>query len=442
MRKSILEYLSKATRPLRKRELARKLGVSHEEYPAFRRALKELVKEGKVARLRGGKYRSIEEANRFVGRLSVHPDGYGFVSLELEGPDVFVRLEDMGPALHGDKVVVQVYGRRRGAKPEGKVIQVTERTLRQVVGVYRSGMVLPDDPRFPVVYVSGGEEAREGQKVAVRIEGGTSRALDGRVVEVLGYPGEPGLDVVSIVREFELPTEFPPQVLQEAETLPDEVPPEELSRREDLRALPALTIDPKDAKDFDDAVSLEVLGDGRYRLGVHIADVGHYVREGGEIDREAYCRGTSVYLVDRAIPMLPPELSSDLCTLHPGKDRLSMSVLVDITEEGEVLGYRIVEGVVRSKARLTYPQAQAAVDGRKTEAGPAWEFREMLMRMDSLSKALVRRRHERGAIDFDLPEPEVTLDEEGTPLEIRRRERLDSHKLIESFMLLANEIVA
>jgi len=442
VRKRILEYLSKTVRPLRKRELARKLGISQEEYPTFRRVLGELVKEGKVARLRGGKYGPMEEANRVVGRLYVHPDGYGFVSREPEGSDVFVRPEDMGPALHGDKVVVQVYKRRRGAKPEGKVIQVVERALEQVVGVYRSGTVMPDDPRLPVVYISGGEKAREGQKVVVRIEGGTHRALEGRIAEVLGYPGEPGIDVISIIREFGLPSEFPPYVLREAESLSEEIPPEELARREDLRALPAVTIDPEDAKDFDDAVSLEVLGDGRYRLGVHIADVSYYVREGGEIDREAYRRGTSVYLVDRAIPMLPPKLSGDLCTLCPGKDRLSISVLVDITEDGEILGYRIVEGVIRSRARLTYPQAQAAVDGREAEAGPAWEFREMLRRMDLLSKALAERRHERGAIDFDLPEPEVTLDEEGTPLEIRRRERLDSHRLIESFMLLANEIVA
>ena len=441
MRERILEYISKLTRPLRKRELAKKMGISHEEYPKFRRVLKELVQEGKVARLRGGKYGPMDEANRIVGRLHVHPDGFGFVSREPEGPDIFVRSEDMGPALHGDKVVVQVYKRRRGTKPEGKVLQVVERAVRQLVGVYRSGTVLPDDPRFPVVYVSG-DGAREGQKVVVEVEGGSVHALEGRITEVLGYPEEPGIDVASIIKEFELPEEFPPEVLREAESLPEEVPPEEVLGREDLRDLPAVTVDPEDAKDFDDAVSLEALGDGVYRLGVHIADVSYYVREGGEMDREAYRRGTSVYLVDRAIPMLPPRVSGDLCTLLPGEDRLTLSVLFDITEDGEVLGYRITEGMIRSRARLNYAQVQAAIEGRMEEAGPAWEFREMLGLMDRLSKALMEKRHRRGAIDFDLPEPEVFLDEYGTPLEIRRRARLDSHKLIESFMLLANETVA
>ena len=485
LRKQILDYVKGPSyRPLRKRELARALGVSRQSYGNFRRTLGTLEREGVLIRLKGGRYAASEETEAsplrlgrtvVVGRLSVTRAGYGFVSCEAGGPDVYVWAAELGTALHGDRVSVRLSGRpRRSGSPEGRVVQVLERGSRSVVGTYRErgrvGVVIPDDPRIGQdIYIAEKDRAgaQKGQKVVVEIGARepAHRHLEGRIREVLGHPDDPGMDVLSILKGYELPTHFPEEVLEEAEGVSEEIPEAELVRRRDLRDEVAFTIDPVDAKDFDDAVSVEVLDNGHFLLGVHIADVSFYVPEKSALDREARSRGTSVYLVDRVIPMLPERLSTEVCTLKPGEDRLTMSVLMEVDGEGEVVGYEMVDSVIRSCARLTYEQAQAMLDGTGNSRRGAEGQRgrgnppapllpcspaplqkssvaDALREMDRLNKILIERRKERGSIDFDLPEPHVTLDEQGVPLDIQRAQRLDSHRLIESFMLLANEVVA
>ena len=488
LRDRVLAYFqTESPHPLKLRDLAKALSVSDEDYGDLRRLMRQLEHEGAVVRLRNNRYGPPDRMNLAVGRLSVNPGGFGFVSRETGGEDVFVGAQDMSTALHGDRVVVRLYGHRGPRRQqEGQVIRVLERSLKTVVGVYRQdrrfGYVEPDDKRITRdIYVAPEDAlgAEPGQKVVVKIEAWASEHLnpEGRVVEVLGDPGDPGMDILSIIKEYELPLAFPDHILRQADALPNAPSDEERRGRTDLRQTICFTIDPEDAKDFDDAVSLDLQEDGTLLLGVHIADVSHYVREGAPLDHEARVRGTSVYLVDRVIPMLPERLSNVLCSLRPGEDRLTMSVLARLDAGGDLLEYRIVESVIRSAARLTYEQVQAVLDEEKPHlpltpspsvygegggaqglspgtgegevsptppsgSGEAGRFRDRLLAMEALRRRLTARRIARGALDFDLPEAKVVLDAKGVPLDVRRSERLNSHRLIEEFMLLANEAVA
>lgn len=459
LRTQILDYVAnQASRPLKKRELAQAMGIPPAEYGTFRRVLRELEREAQLIRIRGGRLGVPEKMNLVAGRLQTTREGYGFVTRETGGPDIYISGSDMGTALHGDKVVVRLYshGRRRSGAPEGRIIRVVDRALKSVVGVYhrdrRFGYVEPDDPRISRnIYVAEEDRggAKEGQKVLVQIVGWPSRHLnpEGRVKEVLGYPDESGVDILSVIKEYGLPTTFPEEVLREAEEIPVKIPPEELARREDLRDRVVVTIDPEDAKDFDDAVSLKILENGNAELGVHIADVSFYVPEGGVLDREAQQRGTSVYLVDRVIPMLPEKLSSEVCSLKPHADRLTLSVFAEIHPSSEVVSYRFAETVIRSAARLTYEEAHAAIEGNgkgpfKESSVEAAPLKDLLRLMYRLSMQLNTRRRKVGSLDFDLPDPKVTLDERGVPLDIQPEQRLKSHRLIEECMLLANRLVA
>jgi len=330
-------------------------------------------------------------------------------------------------------------------------VRVLERASTAFVGTVRRTphllRVRPDDPKFPreiVVPFAEGKEAKEGQKVVVEITewGGTGSTSVGRITEVLGMPGDPGLDVLIIVKHHGLPTSFPPEVDAAAAALPDEIPSDEISRREDLRDRQIITIDPVTAKDFDDALSLEPLGEKELELGVHIADVSHYVRFGETLDEEAWRRGSSVYLVDRVLPMLPEKLSNHLCSLNPDVDRLAMSVLMRITPHGKVLDYRIVDSVIRSKRRFAYEDVQAHFDGTSDVRKESRELAALVDRLRRLASALHAKRVKRGALDFDLPTSRVELDEQGLPIDIQKVVRLESHRLVEEFMLLANETVA
>ena len=448
-RDRVLDFIrSESARPLKPRELSRALRVPENDYRRFRRLLVKLEREGAIVRLRNNRFGPTERLNLAAGLLSVNPDGFGFVCRDGGGPGVFVGPGGLRGALHGDRVVVRI-SRRRGGKPEGEISRVLERGARSIVGIYRAGTgdghVEPDDPRLPRdLYVSpedaGG--ARDGQVVVVRLQSLRPGRADpeGEVVDVLGEPGDPGIDTLSIAKEYDLPIEFPPHVLEAAEAFPDRIPEAEARSRLDLRHLICVTIDPEDARDHDDAVSLEDRPGGGFRLGVHVADVGYYVREGGPLDHEALARGTSVYLADRAIPMLPERLSGNLCSLLPDEDRLAVSVLIDLDAKGRPLDDRIVASVVRSRARLSYRQAQKFLDG-SGPADPAPHV-AVLRKMDVLRKRVTGRRMKRGAIDFNIAEPRITVDGEGAVTEIRRSERLDSHRMIEEFMLLANESVA
>ena len=448
LRKQILDYVKGPFyRPMKKKELARALDISPQVYGRFRRTLKELEREEVLVRLKGGRYAASEETEIVAGQLSVTRSGNGFLVRDAGGPDVYVRAMNLGTALHGDRVGVQLSGRpRRSGAPEGRVVEVLERGSTSVVGTYqtrgRAGYVIPDDPRIGwELHIAEPDRlgAQKGQKVVAEIGARESArgTLEGRIREVLGHPDDPGMDVLSILKAYDLPSEFPEEVIEEAEGVSAEIPEAEIARRADFRDELVFTIDPEDAKDFDDAVSIKRLDNGHLLLGVHIADVSFYVPEQSALDRETRARGTSVYLVDRVIPMLPERLSSEICSLRPDEDRLTMSAVMEVDAEGEVVEYKVVDSVIRSGARLTYQQAQAMLDG--AEDG---RVSDALREMNRLSKVLIERRKQRGSIDFDLPEPEVTLDEWGVPIDIQRAERLSTHRLIESFMLLANVTVA
>ncbi|MFH1006262.1 MAG: ribonuclease R, partial [Candidatus Latescibacterota bacterium] len=447
-RQQIQNYLKDSSnRPLKIRALADALDIPDQVYGQFRRTLRELVREGSLLRLEGGHYASAEKTETVAGRLSVTRGGNGFLSSDAGGPDVYVQAMNLGTALHGDRVNVELSGRpRRSGSPEGRVVAVLERGSASMIGTYQrrghTGYVAPDDSRITwemTIPESDRLGAQKGQKVVAQIDKQESPHgnLTGRILEVLGNPDDPGVDVLSILKAYNLPTEFLQEVTEDAQRAPETIPESEIDRREDFRNELVLTIDPEDAKDFDDAVSIKLLENGHTLLGVHIADVSFYVREQSALDGEARARGTSVYLVDRVIPMLPERLSSEICSLKPDEDRLTMSAVMELSAEGEVVTYRIVDSIIHSGGRLTYEQAMAMLDGEGEGPIP-----DALRQMDRLSKILIKRRTKRGSIDFDLPEPEVTLDERGVPIDIQRTARLDSHRLVESFMLLANETVA
>jgi len=437
-------------RPCKLKQLAGQLGVSAARYRQLRRTVRELEEAGLVARLGRGQYVRARAGQRAVGHLSLHARGFGFVARSGAEPDVLVQARNLAGASEGDWVEVEILARAaRGQLPEGRVVAIRQRPAARLVGtVTRLGRRLGvrPDGKSSAALVELVEPpppaAGAGVKVAVLVTALTPAGLPaaGRVTEVLGEPADPATDRRAVVAAHQLRTEFPGPALAEAEACGDDVEAV-AGARVDLRSVPILTIDPRAARDFDDAVSLEFTDSGHCRLGVHIADVDHYVRAGSALDREARERGTSVYLVDEVLPMLPERLSSHLCSLAPGLDRLTLSVQATIDGGGRVLESQLCESVIRSRARLTYEQVQAALDG-EGDAGQAGEWGELLRAMHALSRRLRARRLERGALDFDLPEPRVDLGPDGLPVGLGCRPRLESHQLIEEFMLVANEAVA
>lgn len=443
----VLDHLRGARHPVKPKELARAVGVSTADYRRFRSVLQELEHEGRVYRSRGNRYAFPEQINLVVGRLQVIRSGDGFVLPAQGGEDIFVPAGAFESAMDGDQVVVRVEGIGRGGRPNGRIVRVLERARPTVVGHYRRtrrvGFVEPRDRRFTRdVLVPDGEEgeARPGDVVVVRLTAFGDRRLPpvGEVERVLGPPGSPGVDVLSILFGHGLPLEFPPEVEDSAQEATRHAA-EPGGDRVDRRDLLVFTIDPEDAKDHDDALSLEAVGEDRWEVGVHIADVSHFVRPGTPLDAEAQRRGTSVYLVDRVVPMLPHRLSSDLCSLRPDEDRLAVSVYARLDTGGGLHGVRFERTLIRSRHRLAYEQVQEVLDGEGTVAP---ETDRALFTLRDLARALRAKREERGSLDFDLPEARVILDAEGVPLTIERRARLEAHRLIEDFMLLANEIVA
>ncbi|MDZ7339115.1 MAG: ribonuclease R [candidate division KSB1 bacterium] len=433
-------------RTFKAKEIARRLGVSQDRYQFLRAALRQLVATGAIVKYPRNRYGKGRSAQEVTGVLRVKTQGYGFVVRDDGGEDVFISERNMGLALHQDRVRVRLFAQTRGRSPEGKVVEVLARARQNIVGTYKRGrkygFVVPDELKIPHdIYVHDADAmgAQPGQKVVVQIVNWEHEKLnpEGHIVEVLGFPDQTGVDVLSVARAFDLSESFPPEVEEEAASLPADIPAEELARRLDLRQRVLFTIDPPDAKDFDDAVSLESLDNGHLLLGVHIADVSWYVTPGGAIDREARRRGTSVYLVDRAIPMLPERLSSQLCSLVPDQDRLAYSVLMELTPAGDLVQYQFRESVIRSRRRYTYEEVQELLDGARSD-----QFAPVLQEMRALSRSLIAKRQRRGSVDLDAPEVQVILDSAGRPVEIRPRPRLDSHRLIEEFMLLANETVA
>lgn len=456
MKARIAEFIrAKAYKPMTFAELAEAMGVPERQHSLLRKNLEQMEATGEVVRTRTDRYGAPERMNLAVGRLQGHPKGFGFVVQDdPEAEDIFVGRESLGGAWHNDRVVVRLApASRPDGRREGEVIRILSRANARVVGTFEAsrhtGYVTPDERRLPEdIFIPKRmtNGAKSGEKVVVQIVQwpDARRNAEGRVIERLGMKGEVGVDILSVIRKFSLPEAFPPAVLKEADAIPEEVTAEAMAEagRRDLTDWTIVTIDGEDAKDLDDAVSLEKLPGGLWRLGVHIADVAYYVPQGSALDREAYKRGTSVYLADRVVPMLPPRLSNGICSLNPGVPRLTLSCVMEIDGAGEVKRHEIFPSVIQTVARMTYTrvnQILAGVPGAEEgyeQLAPV--FREMLRLMEVLRA----KRTRRGAIDFDLPEAKVTLNERGWPTEIRRVDRGPAERIIEEFMLVANETVA
>lgn len=486
-RKQILTELmdDKAYVPMKAKELAILLNIPKSQREDLMEVLDALVVEGRIGVSKKGKYGKAETFS-VNGIFSGHPKGFGFVTVEGMEQDVFIPEDKTGAALHGDRVQIVVEPDSRmsgsrsgmgsgGRRAEGAVIRVLEHANEEVVGYYQKnknfGFVIPDNQKLAKdIFIPQGCDmgAVTGHKVVVKITdfGSEKHKPEGRVTEIIGHVNDPGTDILSIVRAYGLPEAFPKEVMEEIEDIPDHVtvpgqPVEmgslygisnlvspdgwggELSGRLDLRGLQTVTIDGEDAKDLDDAVTICRDGQGHYILGVHIADVSHYVKEGSPLDREARKRSTSVYLVDRVIPMLPHKLSNGICSLNAGTDRLALSCIMEVDAQGTVLDHRIAGTVIHVDRRMTYTAVNAVVTDRDEAVMAEYEeFVPMFDCMKELADILRENRRKRGAIDFDFPESKIVLNEQGKPLEIKPYERNAATRIIEDFMLLANETVA
>lgn len=439
--------------PMKMKEMAAVLQVKKEERQELKEILDALESEGKIHRTQKGKYVK-GQGSRLIGVYQAHARGFGFVVMEDSDKDVFIPEEESGGALQGDEVEIQITkgsGSRPGQRQEGKVVRIIKRGTSQIVGYYQKnksfGFVLPDNQKFlQDVFVpeEKSKGAVTGHKVLVKIcsYGGDGKKPEGEVVEILGHVNDPGTDVLSIAMSYELPIEFPEKVKNQAVRVAKPVSSADCAGRKDLRNMKMVTIDGEDAKDLDDAVSLEIC-DGYYHLGVHIADVTNYVQENSALDREAKKRGTSVYLADRVIPMLPHILSNGICSLNEGEDRLALSCLMKIDKNGTVVDHEIAETVIRVDRRMTYTAVKQILEDQDEEMCRVYEdFVPMFRDMEELSAILREKRHRRGAVDFDFPETKVVLDEIGRPVALKAYERNTATKLIEDFMLAANETVA
>jgi len=449
-RDRVLEFLrARANRPMRAKELARALEVGQDEYRAFRRLLDALEADGAVVRQRKGRYAVPEQFDLVAGRVQTTRKGDGFVIPDEPGEeDVFVPARNLETAVDGDRVLVRIEQRPPGRNPAGRVVRVVERAWTRIAGIYHPkqgyGFVVPQEPDIGTdvfIPAESSGDARDGDVVVITIEhwGEGRPSPVGRVERVLGRQGEAGVDVLAILIGHQLALDFPSRVQDEAEKIARQgIRSESLLDREDLRDRLTFTIDPADARDHDDAISVFELDHGEVEIGVHIADVSWYVKPGSAIDQEARERATSVYLVDRVVPMLPEELSAGLCSLVPDEDRLTMSVLYRMDGTGNVKESRAMRSVIRSRARLSYEDANERLQSGTTDD----EMTRALRTLSKVCSGIRQRRAERGSIDFALPETYVELDESGMPSAIHPRPRLETNRIVEDLMILTNETVA
>ncbi len=452
---------NKITKPMQFREIMRRLRLRPEDRRLLKRVLAELVIKGELIKTRGNRFGLPEKMDLEIGRFEAHPEGYGFVMPERKGlPDIYISIRSKLDAMHGDRVTVRVSppsraGKSGRMKREGVIVRILERSHTRVVGTYEApehgtgayGFVVPSDPRITQDLIIHNEHrgaAGPGDLVSAEIISYPLRGRqpEGRIIRVIGRPGDPGIESEMVIEEYELPVEFSGAALSEASAIPQDVAPTMMRGRRDLRELPTVTIDGEKARDFDDAISIEKTKQG-YRLYVHIADVSAYVKEGSYLDQEAYKRGTSVYFPDRVLPMLPPELSNGICSLNPGVDRLAMTVEMSLSKDGHVQKYDIYNSVIRSDERMTYTAVREILVDRDRKQLRRYEaYLPMFEDMDELMEILRAERMRRGSLDFDLPEPEIVLDMQGRMTDIIRAERNRAHQIIEEFMILANETVA
>ena len=425
------------------RTLLRAAHIKETEYRSLKLLLLDLYRAGSIEQKGHQQYAFKPKQQLRTGVLSITSRGFGFVELKDE-TEVFVRAQDMGTAFHGDVVRVELLKRRSGDKVEARIVELISRKQTEYFGVFQQDRfgewVIPDDKRIRVRFAVDQTQhipVEDGQVVSVELtswEPGHPEPLV-TIKDVLGRPGDPGFDETLILRQHDIPTKWSDKALAQAESYTENSIREQISKRKDLRKLPCFTIDPVDAKDFDDAVSLETTASG-WSLGVHIADVSHYVTAGSPIDRGARKRGTSVYLVGSAVHMLPEHLAADLCSLKPDVDRLSMSCIMQLNRQGQVISKEITPSVIRSHQRFTYEEVEAIIQGGKHKYAP------IIMEMEKVRQVLFSDRKAKGSIDLDLPEPIIILDEKGFPQEIKPSKRLTAHRLVEEFMLLANRVVA
>ncbi|KKB75316.1 MULTISPECIES: ribonuclease R [Bacillus] len=443
-----------AYKPLTVQELEEMLEITDaDEYKELVKALVTLEEQGLIVRTRSNRYGLPEKMNLIKGKISAHAKGFAFLLPEDSSlDDVFIPPSELGTAMNGDTVLVRLSTQTGGTKKEGTVIRIVERNIETVVGTYTEtksfGFVIPDDKKitndiFIPKHAKNG--AVEGHKVVVRLtsypEGRMS--AEGEVVEILGHKNDPGIDILSVIHKHGLPGEFPPEAMEQANETPETIDENDLKGRRDLRDQTIVTIDGADAKDLDDAVTVTKLKNGHYKLGVHIADVSHYVTEGSPIDKEAYERGTSVYLVDRVIPMIPHRLSNGICSLNPKVDRLTMSCEMLINKQGQVVEHEIFQSVIKTTERMTYSDVNKILVDDDEELKQKYEaLVPMFKDMEELAAVLREKRMARGAVDFDFKEAKVLVDEEGKAKDVVLRERSTAEKLIEEFMLVANETVA
>ena len=437
--------------PLKFKEMAYLMNVPHNEKDKLREVLDALVAEGSVELTARGKYVKADQES-LVGVFTAHPRGFGFVTVEGEPEDIFIPAPYTGGAFHKDVVRVKISreSHGEGKRREGVVVKVLERGTKTLVGTFMKsrsfGFVRPDDTHYGQdVFISKKDcdAAMNNDKVVVELlnYGTRDKKPEGRIVEIIGNTDDPSTDITAIVRAFGIPDTFSGEVMREARSIPDEVTIPKGENRTDFRNLLTVTIDGEDAKDLDDAITLSRQGDG-YELGVHIADVSNYVKEGAPLDKEALERGTSVYLCDRVIPMLPRELSNGICSLNAGVDRLALSCVMQVDARGNVIGHQIVESVIRVDKRMSYTGVKAILEGQPHPEGEREDIRELCFLMKEAAAVLKEKRRKRGAIDFDFPESKIVLDKDGYPTDIHPYERNVATDIIEDFMLLANETVA
>lgn len=451
----ILAYMeSEGYVPIKRRDMRAMLSVPQEDREKFESLINELIAEGRVFETKKGKLALPKDLQMATGTFIGHARGFGFVTPDAGGEDIFIPASETMGAMQKDRVLYKMLHKaEKGKKADGVIVRILERGQQRIVGTFEAGskgygFVVADDKKIAKdIFISreNTKGAVTGHKVVVEITdyGEDRRNPEGKVIEILGHINDPGVDILSVIRRYELAVEFPEEVYAEIEHLGTEVAEADKKGREDLRDLLTITIDGADAKDLDDAVSLKRLGNGNFELGVHIADVSHYVRENTALDKEAYARGTSVYLVDRVIPMLPHKLSNGICSLNPHVDRLALSCLMEVNGRGEVVSHRILESVINSDYRMTYTAVREILeDGTPALLEQYAEILPMLEDMEELRQILGEKRRKRGSVNFDLPESKIILDENGKPIDIKPYEKSIATNMIEEFMLVCNETIA
>lgn len=449
----VQQYLeSKEYIPMKRKDICTMLSVPKEDRQYFEQIINELLEEGKAVETKKGKLMSPKALNMEQGTFLAHSKGFGFVERE-QGEDIFIPASQINGAMHKDKVLYRISKKEEyGKRAEGEIVKILKRGNIKIVGTFEQckgfGFVLPDNKKLTKdIFISKENSmgAVTGHKVVAEITtyGDETKNPEGEVIEILGHINDPGVDILSVIREYDLPVDFPEDVYKQIENLEMEVLQKDREGREDFTGYKTVTIDGEDAKDLDDAISLDILENGNFLLGVHIADVSHYVKENTALDKEAYKRGTSVYLVDRVIPMLPHKLSNGICSLNPHEDRLALSCIMEINHKAEVVNHRVVKSIIHSDKRMTYTAVREVLEEKTPALLEEYaDFVDMLENMNRLRILLLEKRKKRGSVNFDLPESKIILDENGKPIDIKPYERSIATNMIEEFMLICNETIA